>query len=49
MLVEVDAADPSVVTVTFAPVGVGAQATQLTFSHDADAALPSARLSGTGI
>lgn len=36
-------------TVTFAPVGVGAQATQVTFSHDADAALPSARLSGTGI
>lgn len=36
-------------TVTFAPVGVGAQATQLTFSHDADAALPSARLTGTGI
>jgi hypothetical protein len=36
-------------TVTFAPVGVGAQATQLTFSHDADAALPTARLTGTGI
>ncbi|MFZ5442984.1 MAG: hypothetical protein ACOZQL_23460 [Myxococcota bacterium] len=36
-------------TVTFAPVGPGAQATQVTFSHDADAALPSARLSGTGI
>ena len=36
-------------TVTFAPVGVGGQATQVTFSHDADAALPSARLTGTGI
>ena len=35
-------------TVTFAPVGVGAQATQVTFSHDADAALPSLRLTGTG-
>ncbi len=35
-------------TVTFAPAGVGAQATQVTFSHDADAALPSLRLSGTG-
>jgi len=35
-------------TVTFAPVGVGAQATRVTFSHDADAALPSAQLSGTG-
>lgn len=35
-------------TVTFAPVGVGMQATQVTFSHDADAALPSLRVSGTG-
>lgn len=35
-------------TVTFAPVGRGAQATQVTFAHDADAALPSARLTGTG-
>ena len=35
-------------TVTFAPVGVGAQATRLTFAHDADAALPSLQLSGTG-
>ncbi len=35
-------------TVTFAPVGVGAQATQVTFSHDADAALPSLALMGTG-
>ncbi|MDP1826372.1 MAG: hypothetical protein Q8L48_24100 [Archangium sp.] len=34
--------------VTFAPVGQGAQATQVTFSHDADAALPSLRLSGSG-
>ena len=35
-------------TVTFAPVGVGAQQTQVTFSHDADAALPSLRVSGAG-
>lgn len=35
-------------TVTFAPVGTGAQQTQATFSHDADAALPSLRLTGTG-
>jgi hypothetical protein len=35
-------------TVTFAPVGAGAQSTQVTFSHDADAPLPSLRLSGTG-
>ena len=35
-------------TVTFAPAGLGAQATQVTFSHNADAALPSLRLSGTG-
>jgi hypothetical protein len=35
-------------TVTFAPAGVGAQTTQVTFSHDADAALPSVRLTGTG-
>lgn len=35
-------------TVTFAPVGVGAQATQLTFAHDADAAFPSLVLTGTG-
>lgn len=35
-------------TVTFAPAGVGAQSTQLTFSHNADAALPSLSLSGTG-
>jgi hypothetical protein len=35
-------------TVTFAPVGAGAQQTQVTFSHDADAALPSLQLSGTG-
>lgn len=36
-------------TVTFAPVGPGAQSTQVTFSHDADAALPSAQLTGSGI
>lgn len=36
------------VTVTFAPAGSGAQSTQVTFSHDADAALPSLRLTGTG-
>lgn len=35
-------------TVTFAPVGVGAQTTQVTFSHDADAAFPSLVLTGTG-
>ena len=35
-------------TVTFAPVGAGAQSTQVTFSHDADAALPSLQLSGSG-
>lgn len=35
-------------TVTFAPVSAGAQATTLTFSHDADAQLPVLRLSGTG-
>jgi hypothetical protein len=35
-------------TVTFAPVGPGAQATQVTVAHDADAALPSAHLTGTG-
>jgi hypothetical protein len=35
-------------TVTFAPVGAGAQTTQVTFSHDADAAFPSVRLNGTG-
>lgn len=35
-------------TVTFAPVGLGAQSTQVTFSHDADAALPSLRVTGTG-
>ena len=34
--------------VTFAPAGQGAQSTQVTFSHDADAALPSVRLTGTG-
>lgn len=34
--------------ITFAPVGQGAQATQVTFSHDADAAFPSLRLTGTG-
>jgi hypothetical protein len=36
-------------TVTFAPVGPGAQSTQVTFSHDADAPLPSLRLTGTGV
>lgn len=35
-------------TVTFAPVDPGTQSTQVTFSHDADAALPSAKLTGTG-
>jgi hypothetical protein len=35
-------------TVTFAPASVGAQTTQVTFSHDADAAFPSVRLDGTG-
>ena len=35
-------------TVTFAPVGVGAQETQVTFSHDADAALPSLHVTGSG-
>lgn len=40
--------DSVTATVTFAPAGVGAQSTQLTFSHNADAALPSLRLSGTG-
>ena len=35
-------------TVTFAPAGAGAQSTQVTFSHNADAALPSLRLNGTG-
>jgi hypothetical protein len=35
-------------TVTFAPVGIGTQATQVTFSHDADAPLPSLHLSGSG-
>lgn len=35
-------------TVTFAPAGQGAQTTQVTFSHDADAAFPSLQLSGTG-
>lgn len=35
-------------TVTFAPAGVGAQTTQVTFSHDADAAFPSLVLTGTG-
>ena len=35
-------------TVTFAPVGVGAQETQVTFSHDADAALPSLHVTGAG-
>ncbi|MBL8909802.1 MAG: hypothetical protein JNM17_03765 [Archangium sp.] len=34
--------------VTFAPIGAGAQATQVTFSHDADAAFPSVQLTGTG-
>lgn len=37
------------VTVTFSPATKGAQQTQVTFSHDADAALPSLQLSGTGI
>lgn len=35
-------------TVTFAPVGAGAQETRLTFAHDADAALPSLQLTGAG-
>lgn len=35
-------------TITFVPAGVGAQSTQVTFSHNADAAFPSLRLSGTG-
>lgn len=35
-------------TVTFAPASAGPQSTQVTFSHDADAAFPSAQLSGTG-
>lgn len=35
-------------TVTFAPVGAGAQQTQVTFAHDADAAFPSVQLTGTG-
>lgn len=35
-------------TITFAPAGQGAQSTQVTFSHDADSALPSLRLTGTG-
>lgn len=35
-------------TVTFAPAGQGAQTTQVTFSHDADAAFPSVQLTGTG-
>lgn len=34
--------------VTFVPVAVGAQATTVTFSHDADAQLPVVRLSGSG-
>lgn len=34
--------------VTFAPVAAGAQATQVTFSHDADAAFPAVQLTGTG-
>ena len=34
-------------TVTFAPPAVGAQTTQVTLSHDADAALSSVRLNGT--
>lgn len=34
--------------VTFAPIGAGAQSTQVTFSHDADAAFPSVQLTGTG-
>lgn len=36
------------VTVTFQPVGVGAQSTQLLFTHDAAAASPRVSLSGTG-
>lgn len=36
------------VVVTFAPAGPGAQSTQVTFAHDADAALPSLHLTGTG-
>ncbi len=35
-------------TVTFAPAGQGAQTTQVTFAHDADAAFPSVQLTGTG-
>lgn len=35
-------------TVTFAPAAQGPQSTQVTFSHDADAPFPSARLDGTG-
>ncbi|MGV3622837.1 MAG: hypothetical protein ACO1OB_18610 [Archangium sp.] len=35
--------------VTFSPATKGAQQTQVTFSHDADSALPSLQLTGTGI
>jgi hypothetical protein len=35
-------------TVTFAPAGQGAQTTQVTFSHDADAAFPRVQLTGNG-
>lgn len=36
-------------TVTFAPAAAGAQTTQVTFGHDADAPFPSVSLTGTGI
>lgn len=36
-------------TVTFSPATKGAQRTQVTFSHDADSALPSLHLTGTGL
>lgn len=36
-------------TVTFSPAATGPQQTQVTFSHDADSALPTVALSGTGI
>lgn len=36
-------------TVTFSPATKGSQQTQVTFSHDADSALPSLHVTGTGI
>lgn len=35
-------------TITFAPASTGMQSTTVTFSHDADAALPSLLLTGAG-